>query len=366
MPGQASDAIRRNETGARVAAGRGCMRVLIQMSNQRGEQLDLLIVGAGPAGLSAADAAARAGLDYLVVERGLIANTIYGYPVGRTVFSTPDELELREQSLRPCRDKPTREELLSHYVRFALDAGLRIRTEEGAEEIARDPETGAFTVRTTRAVYTAARVLVATGAMAHPRRLNVSGEDLPKVHHRFVEPYPYVRKDAMVVGGGNSAAEAALFLSEEGARTTLVIWRADWEQRDPKMNAIKHWVRAPLEREIAEGRLSLAFFTRVEEIAEREVRLQMEDGIIRTLPNDVVFILIGADADHTLLRRAGVEFAKAGLPEVPVYDPDTYETNVPGLYVAGHFTHARHIKQAIAVPRHIVPLIARGLRASAF
>jgi len=334
------------------------------MSRPSGEQLDLLIIGAGPAGLSAADAAARAGLDYLVIEKGLIADTIYRYPVGRTVFSTPEELELREKSLRPCRDKPTREELLSHYVCFALEQRLRIHTEEGAEAIERDDETGAFTLRTTRAEYRASRVLVATGAMAHPRRLNVAGEDLPKVQHRFVEPYPYVRKDVLVVGGGNSAAEAALFLSEEGARTTFAIWRTDWEQRDPKMNAIKHWVRTPLERELAEGRLQLLHFTRLEEITDALVRLHTEDGATRAIPNDAVFILIGSDADHTLLSRAGVEFITAGPAEVPVYDPDTYETNVPGLYVAGHFTHARHIKQAIAVPRQIVPLIARSLRAA--
>jgi thioredoxin reductase (NADPH) len=334
------------------------------MSNSREEKLDLLIIGAGPAGLSAADAAARAGLNYLVIEKGLIADTIYHYPVGRTVFSTPEELELREDSLHPCREKPTREELLSHYVRFALDEGLRLHTEETAEAIERDPQSSEFTVRTTRATYTASRLLVVTGAMAYPRRLNVLGEDLPKVSHRFVEPYPYVRKEVLVVGGGNSAAEAALFLSEEGAHTTLAIWRADWEQRDPKMNAIKHWVRTPLEREIAEGRLRLLFFKQLEEITAREVRLQTEDGATRTIPNDAVFILIGADADHTLLRRAGVEFIKAGLAEVPVYDPDTHETNVPGLYVAGHFTHARHIKQAIAVPRRIIPLIAKTLRAA--
>jgi thioredoxin reductase (NADPH) len=337
----------------------------MQMSSANKEHLDLLIIGAGPAGLSAADAASQAGLNYLVIEKGLIGDTIYRYPVGRTVFSTPDELELREGVLRPCRDKPTREELLSHYVRFALEQNLRINTEEGAEAIERTgDETKSFLVRTTRARYTASRVLVATGAMAHPRRLNVAGEDLPKVAHRFTEAYPYVRKEVLVVGGGNSAAEAALFLSEEGARTSLAIWRTDWEQRDPKMNAIKHWVRAPLERELAEGRLQLIFFTHLEEITEREVRLQTEDGMPRTIPNDAVFILIGADADHTLLRRAGVEFVKAGLAEVPVYDPDTYETNVPGLYVAGHFTHARHIKQAIAVPRRIIPLIAQSLRAA--
>jgi thioredoxin reductase (NADPH) len=325
------------------------------------EELDLLIIGAGPAGLSGADAAAREGLNYLVIEKGLIADTVFHYPVGRTVFSTPNELELREGALRPCREKPTREELLTHYVRFALDEQLHIRTEEEAVSIKRTEPEG-FVVRTTRAEYKAARVLFAIGAMARPRRLKVAGEELPKVHHRFVEPYPYVRKEALVVGGGNSAAEAALFLAEEGARTTLAIWRADWENRDPKKNAIKHWVRAPLERELEQGHLRLLFFTEVLEITEHEVTFRTEDGQTVKRPNDVVFILIGSDADLTLLREAGVELTPAGLTEVPVYDPETFETNVPGLYVVGHFTYSRHIKEAIAVPRRIVPIIAQSLR----
>jgi thioredoxin reductase (NADPH) len=335
-----------------------------------GKQLDLLIVGAGPAGLSAAYAAAREGLDYLVVERGLIASTVYSYPIGLTVFSTVDELELRPGTLRPCREKPTREELLSHYVRFALEENLRINTEEEVLEIGR-LEPGGFTVRTSRGRYSAARVLVATGAMARPRRLNVPGEDLPKVRHRFVEPYPYVRKDALVVGGGNSAAEAALFLAEEGARTTLAIWPADWENRDPKKGAIKHWVRAPLERQLELGRLRLLPYREVEEITERAVRIRRPDSAdgagedpVVTLPNDAVFVLVGSDADLSLLKRLGVRTEHAGLCEVPVYDPDTFETNVPGLHVAGHFTHARHIKAAIEVPRRIVPLIAQSLRAA--
>ena len=326
------------------------------------ERLDLLIIGAGPAGLSAADAAARAQLSYLVIEKGLIAETIFHYPVGRTVFSTPNELEMREGALKPCREKPTREELLSHYVQFALNENLRINTDEEATAIER-LETEGFLVRTTRSEYRAARVLFAIGAMAHPRRLGVAGEELPKVHYSFVEPYPYVRKDALVVGGGNSAAEAALFLAEEGARTTLAIWRSDWENRDPKMNAIKHWVRTPLEQFIEQGRLQLLFFKEVEEITEAHVRVKREDGASVVLPNDVVFILIGSDADLTLLRQVGVEITQGKLAEVPVYDPETFETNVPGIYVAGHFTHARHIKEAIAVPRRIVPLIAQSLRA---
>jgi thioredoxin reductase (NADPH) len=332
------------------------------MSNDAA-RLDLLVIGAGPAGLSAADAAAREGLTYLVVEKGLIADTVYHYPIGLTVFSTVNELELREGTLHPCREKPTREELLSHYVRFALEENLRINTEEAVTRITRlDPE--GFRVRTSRAEYEAARLLVCTGAMARLRRLNVPGEDLPKVRHRFVEPFPYVRKDVLVVGGGNSAAEAALFLSEGGARTTFAIWRADWENRDPKMGCIKHWVREPLEREIAGGRLRLFPFTEVTRIDERHVHLKDEHGAPHTLPNDAVFILIGADADHTLLRQVGVNIVRDGLAEVPVYDPDTFETNVPGLHVAGHFTHARHIKEAIAVPRRIVPLIAQSLRAT--
>ncbi|MDT5272092.1 MAG: thioredoxin reductase [Acidobacteriota bacterium] len=325
--------------------------------------LDLLIIGAGPAGLSAADAAAREGLSYLVIEKGLIADTVYHYPVGLTVFSTTNELELLEGSLRPCREKPTREELLSYYVRFALDNDLHINTEEEVTRIEPLRPEG-FRVQTSRATYEAARVLVCIGGMARPRRLGVPGEELPKVHQRFVEPFPYVRKEALVVGGGNSAAEAALFLSEGGAHTTFAIWPSDWENRDPKKGCIKHWVRGPLEREIEEGRLRLFLFSEVEEIKEAEVLIKDERGQTHALPNDAVFILIGSDADLTLLRHAGVRTERAGLIEVPAYDPDTFETNVPGLYVAGHFTNSRHIKEAIAVPRQVVPLIAQSLRSA--
>lgn len=314
--------------------------------------------------MSAAEAAAREGLNYVVIEKGLIADTIFHYPVGRTVFSTPNELEMKEGALESCREKPTREELLSHYVRFALEEKLRINTEEEATGIKRIAPEG-FLVSTTRAEYRAARVLFAIGAMARPRRLNVPGEELPKVQHSFREPYPYVLKDALVVGGGNSAAEAALFLADEGARTTFAIWRTDWENRDPKMNAIKHWVRAPLEAHIEKGSLRLVHFKEIAEITAREVKIKQDDGDTLLLPNDAVFVLIGSDADLTLLRQAGVEIAPSGFTELPVYDPDTFETNIRGLYVAGHFTHARHIKEAIAVPRRIVPLIAQGLRATA-
>src|SRR3989441_6667527 len=327
------------------------------------ETFDLIIIGAGPAGLSSDLAAAQEGLNYLVIEKGTIADTIRHYPVGRTLFSTPNELEIRAGSLKPVREKPTREELLSHYVHFVLDHNLKINTGEQVIDV--QPSEDGFLVHTTCHEYTAARLLFAIGAMAHPRRLNVPGEDLPKVHHRFVEPYAYVRKDALVVGGGNSAAEAALFLSEEGARTTMAIWREDWENRDPKAGAMKHWVRSPLEREITEGRLRVILYKQVDEITERGVALTTETGESIAIANDVVFVLIGSDADLTILKKLGVQTAPGKLTEVPIYDRDTFETNVEGIYVAGHFTNARHIKAAIDVPRKIVPLIARKLRALA-
>lgn len=333
------------------------------------ESFDLIIIGAGPAGLSAADAAAREGLKYLVIEKGTIADTIRHYPIGRTLFSTVNELEMREGMLKPVREKPTREELLSHYIHFVLDQKLNVTTGEEVTSVEQFDE--GFIVNTvsteenphhTSATYRSQKLLFAIGAMAHPRLLNIPGEDLPKVHHLFVEPYPYVRKDALVVGGGNSAAEAALFLSEEGARTTMAIWREDWENRDPKAGAMKHWVRKPLEQEIAAGRLRVILYREIVEITKTEVRLTDDEGQKITLPNDVVFVLIGSDAELRLLKSLGVETEPGKLTEVPVYDPETFETNISGVYVAGHFTHARHIKEAIAVPLRIVPLIAQSLK----
>src|SRR5688572_18684781 len=326
------------------------------------EPLDLLIIGAGPAGLSAAHAAAQEGLSYLVIEKGTIADTIRHYPVGRTLFSTPNELEMFEGALKPCREKPTREELLSHYVHFVLNHDLKINT--GEEVVAVEKRGDGFSIRTSQNEYESARILFAIGAMAHPRHLNIPGEDLPKVHHLFIEPYPYVRRDALVVGGGNSAAEAALFLAEEGARTTLAIWREDWENRDPKAGAMKHWVRQPLEQQIAAGHLRVVLYKEINTITERDVTLTSEEGETLTIPNDVVFVLIGSDADLTLLKKLGVKTEPGKLTEVPVYDPETFETNVRGIYVAGHFTHQRHIKAAIDVPRRVVPLIAQSLRSS--
>jgi len=324
------------------------------------ELLDLLIIGAGPAGLSAAEAAQQEGLNYLVIEKGTIADTIRRYPVGRTMFSTPNEVEMREGTLKPVQEKPTREELLSHYIHFVLDHDLRINTGERVTGISGDVDHD-FLVKTDKAEYQVKRILFAIGAMERPRHLNTLGEDLKKVHHRFVDPYPYVRKDALVVGGGNSAAEAALFLAEEGARTTMAIWREDWENHDPKAGAMKHWVRKPLEAQVAAGHLHIVLYKTIDQIREDTVTITTESGETLTIPNDVVFVLIGSDADLSLLKDLGVRMETGKLSEVPSYDPETFETDVRGIYVVGHFTHARHIKMAIDMPRRIVPVIAQSL-----
>ncbi len=324
---------------------------------------DLIIIGAGPAGISAAFEAKKQGLDYLVIEKGLIGNTIYHYPVGLTVFSTTNELEIQPGDLQPAREKPTREELLSYYVRFVLDNELNVHTEEKVETVepANDGDAAVFRVVTGKGEYSARNILFAIGAMDNPRMLDVPGKELPKVFDHFRETYPWVRKRALVVGGGNSAGEAALFLAQEGAEATLAIFRADWENNDPKQGCIKYWVKQPLEDELKKHCLRLFFLGTVIEIREDEVELEDENGKRAVLANDVVFVLIGSDADLTMLRNLGVQTVPGKYGEVPVYDPKTFETNVSGIYVAGHFTNERHIKGAINVPKIIIPILKKKL-----
>jgi thioredoxin reductase (NADPH) len=341
---------------------------------------DLIIIGAGPAGLTAAYEAKQHGLSYLVIEKGLIANTVYNYPVGLTVFSTVNELEIIPGSLKPAREKPTREELLSYYVRFTLEHELNIHTEEMVLDVRKSspPYEGGvdgasadgvvlsptFEVKTTKGIYKTQNILFAIGAMDYPRKLNVPGEDLPKVHDHFRETYPWVKKRALIVGGGNSAGEAALFLAEEGADTTLAIFRNDWENEDPKQGCIKYWVKQPLQDELKKHCLKLFFLGKVIEIREDEVLMENEEGKPESIPNDVVFVLIGSDADLTMLKSLAVETESGKGGEVPVYDSETFETNVPGVYVAGHFTHQRHIKGAIDAAKILVPKLAARIKRS--
>ena len=263
--------------------------------------------------------------------------------------------------------------LLTSYSVHSVHSVVPAPAKNGTTEYTEDTEcterkevddVACFTVITNKREYVTSNVLFAIGAMDYPRKLNVPGEDLPKVYDHFRETYPWVKKRALIVGGGNSAGEAALFLAEEGADTTLAIFRGDWENNDPKQGCIKYWVKQPLEEELKKHCLKLFFLGKVIEITEDAVILEDENGSRDVLPNDVVFVLIGADADLTMLRNLGVETVAGGKygGEIPVYDEQTFETNVPGVYVAGHFTKHRHIKGAIDAAKALVPKLGERLK----
>ena len=319
---------------------------------------DLIIVGSGPAGLSAALAARRHQLDCLILERGVIGETVYHFPIARPLFSTSNEVELEAGAL-PQDRKPTREEVLAHYTRLAIRERLNLHTGEAVEAIRREGE--GFIVQTTASVYRSRAVLVATGGFGRQRRLNIPGECPERVSYQFSEAHPFALKRVVVVGGGNSAAEATLFLLDAGARVTLAIRRHALDAPS-RMNAakIKPWVREPLERAQAEGRLDILASAEVVEIFSDSALLQISDGEVPRLVNvscDHLFALIGADPDVRLLEEARVKIAADGRP---VYS-DEFETSVLGLFVAGHLTRELHMKKAIEVGALVVRYITERL-----
>jgi thioredoxin reductase (NADPH) len=330
---------------------------------------DLVIIGSGPAGLSAALAAGRKGLDYVVLERGIVAETIGSFPVAKKLFSTGNELELKPGSF-PRGYKPTREELLFHYLKTARDEGLRILP--GVEILHIVPASDSFTVSSRERRFESRAVLVAVGGFGRQRKLSVPGENDQKVSYRFQEPYPFAMKRILVVGGGNSAAEAALDLSELAAGVTLSVRRSrlDLPPTAPYGAPIKPWVLAPIGVAVREAKIDLLCSSRVLGITAESAILALtnsadesilEDSVVEEIPCDHIFALIGADPDTRLLEDAGALIAGDGRP---VYDPETYETTVPGLFVAGHLTRERHIKNAILAGARVVetsisPMLAR-------
>jgi thioredoxin reductase (NADPH) len=325
---------------------------------------DLIIIGSGPAGLSAALYAKRLGLDYLVLERGVIAQTVYHYPIARALFSTSNEVELERGAL-PRDSKPTREAVLAHYTNLIKSENINIHTGEEVQRII--PADGAFLAHTSADTYEARTVLLAIGGFGHQRKLNVAGESESRVSYRFIEAQPYAMKRVLVVGSGNSAAEAALFLSEAGADVTFSIRRRSLDGTIETDNIgtsasgatakIKPWVREPLERAASEGLIDIMLDSEVIEIRPRTALLRVaRDEQVKTeeVECDHIFALIGADPDVRLLQEAGAEIASDGRP---VYT-DEFETTVPGLYVAGHITRELHMKNAIETGRKVVDHIA--------
>ena len=298
---------------------------------------DLVIVGAGPSGLATAIAAGQAGLDYTILEKGVLVNSIYQFPVHMSFFTTPELLEIGAVPLVTPYEKPTRIEALKYYRRVAEKFDLRIEFGRQVTGLDRDAATGVLTVTSTSSAGTrtdrARAVVVAIGYYDHPNRLGVPGEDLPHVSHYYRDAHSCYRQRVVIVGGKNSAAEAALELFRAGAHVTLV------HRRSALGASIKYWVKPDIDNRIAEGSIPARFDTRVVEITPEAVvvaHASVAQGFspaLESLPADRVFLLTGYHADYTLLEACGVVMD----PEtgVPAYDPGTLESNVPNVFLAG-------------------------------
>lgn len=293
------------------------------------ETLDLLVVGAGPTGIAIGAEARRRGISVLLVDRGPLTAAIQGYPIFMEFFTTRDRLEIADIPFTIPDVKPTRQQALSYYRMVVERYGIPLALHEEVMDVRREGEelVVSSVARTGPQERRARAVAFATGYFGNPRRLGVPGEDLPWVSARYKEPYPYFNQDVVIVGAGNTAAEAALDLWRNGARVTLV-------HRGPHVKpGVKYWVKPDIENRIEEGSIEARFNTLVRELREdRKVVVEGPDGV-EILPADAAFILVGYTPEVDLLRRAGVKVDPERLE--PAYDPKTCESNVPGIYVAG-------------------------------
>jgi bacillithiol disulfide reductase len=300
---------------------------------------DLICFGAGPTGLACAIEAKRAGMSTLVLDKGCLCNSLLHYPANMLFFTTAERMEIGDLPMAISGDKPTRAEALKYYRKAAEHYGLEVRQYEAVEDVGRVE--GHFRVRTRHASgaadeHRSTRVVIATGYYDIPKRLGVPGEDLPHVSHYYTEPHSFWRRDVVVIGAGNSAAEAALDLFRAGARVTLVHRGAQVSRR------IKYWVLPDIENRIAAGEIQAYFHSEAERIEPGHVAIR-SSGAGRILPADAVFALTGYQPDFAFLERQGIELdPKTQKPSV---NPDTLETNVPGLYVAGVIVGGQHTSE---------------------
>jgi thioredoxin reductase (NADPH) len=293
--------------------------------------LDLAIIGAGPCGLAAGVAAKRAGYHATVFDKGSIVSSLLHYPTYMTFFSTPEKLEIGGVPFVTSSDKPTRREALTYYRKVAEHVDLDVRQYHAVEGVARTPYGFELTVR--RGVgapetVAARNVVYATGYFESPNLLGVPGEDLPHVSHFFTEAHPYWRQRVIVVGGANSAVEAALELQRIGAHVTIVHFR---EAVD---SGVKPWVLPDITNRLKDGSIAARWRSRIQRIEPTNVVITSEaGGATETLPADFVLALTGYRTDPRLLRMLGVTID--GTTGVPAHDPQTMETNIPGVYIAG-------------------------------
>lgn len=288
--------------------------------------LDVLIIGGGPIGLACGIAAEKSGLDYLILEKGCLVNSLFRYPKNMTFFSTSERLEIGGVPFMTTGPKPGRDEALEYYRRVQVSFDLNIRLFEEVHSVERIADEDRFEVQSSQGSYQAQKVVVATGFYDIPMLLDVPGEDLPKVTHYYDEPHYYAGQKVIVVGASNSAIDAALETYRKGAEVTLVV-------RGPEVGErVKYWVRPDIINRISEGSIRAFFNSRISSIAPKEVRIQTPTGE-QILENDFVIAMTGYQPDFQFLQKMGVKLQ--GNRKIPAHDVDTMETNVPGLYLAG-------------------------------
>ena len=291
--------------------------------------LDVLVIGAGPTGMASAIEAQRAGFSVLCVDKGCLVNSLFHYPVNMVFFTTPELLEIGDIPFTTANQKPNRHEALEYYRNVAQHYQLEVRQYQRVTSVS--GTNGGFQVRAidrghNHHEYRARKIVVATGYYDLPNYMGIPGEDLHKVMHYYSEPHPYFDSDVLIIGAKNSAAISALELWRRGARVTLV-------HRGPGIHQnVKYWIKPDIENRIKNGEVAAYFNSSVEEILPEAVRIMTPEGE-RTLKNDFVFALTGYHPDYEFLTALGIELQ---MPEMrPVCNPKTFESNVPGIYVAG-------------------------------
>lgn len=285
----------------------------------------VIIIGAGPIGLATAIALKNKGIAAKIIERGCVVNSIHNYPKDMTFFSTSERLEIGGVPFISHGPKPTRREALEYYRRAAESYDLDIHVYEEVQNV--EGSDGDFTVTTDKNTYKAQKVVVATGFYDIPKKMNIPGEELDKVSHYYDEAHPYAWQDVLIIGGGNSAVDAALETFRTNANVTLVV------RYDNIKESVKYWVKPDIENRIKNGEITAYFNSEVKEITPDAVVLQTPDGE-KTIPNDFVLAMTGYQPNFELMKQFGVDLTD-DAKKMPVYNNSTLETNRKGMYVAG-------------------------------
>ncbi len=289
------------------------------------KQIDVIIVGGGPIGIACGLEAEKKGLEYLIIEKGCIVNSLYNYPMTMQFFSSSEKLEIDEIPFISKEAKPKRDEALEYYRRIVTTNKLKINLFEKVEHISKDQDS--FTLISNKATYKAGSVVIATGFYDIPNYMNVPGEDLDKVSHYYKEPHFYASQKLAVIGASNSAVDAALECYRKGAEVTLIIRGDEVGQR------VKYWVRPDIINRINEGSIKAFFNANVTEITEDSIVIDTPEGI-KSIENDYVLALTGYKPNFSFLEKLGIQLSDDNK-RLPSYNEDTMETNVEGLYLAG-------------------------------